>query len=47
MILHQAYAGEQAYFVQEGDATYCYRSESGAIPNAVAARVATAGEGGR
>ena len=47
MILHQAHAGEQAYFVQEDDVTYCYRSGSGATPTAVAARVVPAGEGGR
>ena len=47
MILHQAHAGEHAYFVQEEDTTYCYRSGSGTAPTAIAARVVPAGEGGR
>jgi len=46
MILHQAHAGEQAYFVQEGDITYCYRSASGATPATVSGRSVPASEAG-
>ena len=47
MILHQAHAGEHAYFVQEDDITYCYRPASGATPTAVATRAVPATEGGQ
>ena len=47
MILHQAHAGEHAYFVQEDDITYCYKAASGTTPTVVVTRAVPATEGGQ